>query len=78
MLQFLSNLLINAYKKRQLRLEKQSELNIQAAKALMDKAVALRKKAGDQGSEAFVAGLTVSNLEHILKPTVEVKQSGKL
>lgn len=78
MLQFLSNLLINAYKKRQIRLEKQSELNVQAAKVLMDKAVELRKKAGDQGAEAFMTGLTVSNLEHILKPTVEVKQSGKL
>lgn len=78
MLQFLSNLLIGAYKKRQIRLEKQSELNMQAAKALMDKAVALRKKAGDQDSDAFIAGLTVSNLEHILKPTTEVKDSGKL
>lgn len=78
MLQFLSNLLIGAYKKRQIRLEKQSELNMQAAKVLMDKAVALRKKAGEQGSDAFIAGLTVSNLEHILKPTTEVKDSGKL
>lgn len=78
MLQFLSNLLIKAYRKRSARLSKQSELQAKTAKALMEKAVSLRKTAGDTGGAAFVAGVTADRLEYLLNPKdLESKSSGK-
>lgn len=79
MLNLLSSFLIKAYRKRSQRLAKQSELQAKAAKAMMDKAVSLRKQAGDTGGESFVAGVTADRLEYLLKPKdLEIKSSGKL
>ncbi|QPB11929.1 hypothetical protein [Providencia phage PSTCR2] len=79
MLNLLSNFLIKAYRKRSQRLAKQSELQAKAGKAMMDKAVSLRKQAGDTAGESFVAGVTADRLEYLLKPKdLEIKSSGKL
>lgn len=45
----------------------------------MEKAVSLRKTAGDTGGAAFVAGVTADRLEYLLNPKdLEIKSSGKL
>ncbi|QHJ80124.1 MAG: hypothetical protein [Caudoviricetes sp.] len=79
MLNYLSNLLIRAYRARELRLAKQCDAQIKAAKILMDKAVSIRKQAGDASASSLIAGVTADRLEHLLQPKgVGEKASGKL
>ena len=79
MLNLLSNFLIKVYRKRSQRLVKQSELQAKAGKTMMEKAVSLRKQAGDTAGESFVVGVTADRLEYLLKPKdLESKSSGKL
>lgn len=79
MLQFLSNLLIKAYRKRSARLSKQADLQAKTAKALMDKAVSLRKQAGGTSNDSLIAAVTADRLSHLLNQKgLESKTSGKL
>ena len=77
MLNFLSSILVKAYRARARRLELASINSAKAAKVLMDKAVALRHTSNEQHTDSFLAGLTASNLENLLKP-VGKTESGKL